>query len=182
MAVAEETSGRPRAPVRPDRNLALELVRVTESAAMGAGRWVGRGDKVAADQAAVDAMRAMLDSVSMDGIVVIGEGEKDEAPMLFNGECVGDGTGPQVDVAVDPLEGTRLTALGQPNAIAVMAVAERGTMFYPGAAVYMEKIAVGPQGIDVIDINASPTENVNAVAQAKGITPRELSVVVLERE
>jgi fructose-1,6-bisphosphatase II len=166
----------------PDRNLALELVRVTEAAAMAAGRWVGRGDKNAADQAAVDAMRAMLDSVSMDGVVVIGEGEKDEAPMLFNGESVGDGTGPQVDVAVDPLEGTRLTALGQPNAIAVMAVAERGTMFFPGAAVYMEKIAVGPQGIDVIDINASPTDNVNAVARAKGVTPREIAVVVLERD
>src|SRR5438876_10356201 len=166
----------------PDRNLALELVRVTEAAAMGAGRWIGRGDKLAADRAAVDAMRAMLDSVSMDGVVVIGEGEKDEAPMLFNGESVGDGTGPQVDVAVDPLEGTRLTALGRANAIAVIAVAERGTMFFPGAAVYMEKIAVGQQGIDVIDINASPTENVNAVAKAKGISPREVSVVVLERD
>jgi fructose-1,6-bisphosphatase II len=118
----------------------------------------------------------------MDGIVVIGEGEKDEAPMLYNGEPVGDGSGPPVDVAVDPLEGTRLTALGQPNAIAVIAVAERGTMFFPGAAVYMEKIAVGPDAIDVIDIEASPTENVNAVAKAKGVTPRELSVVVLERE
>jgi fructose-1,6-bisphosphatase II len=149
---------------------------------MAAGRWVGRGDKNAADQAAVDAMRAMLDSVSMDGVVVIGEGEKDEAPMLFNGESVGDGTGPQVDVAVDPLEGTRLTALGQPNAIAVMAVAERGTMFFPGAAVYMEKIAVGPQGIDVIDITATPTENVGAVAKAKGASPRDISVVVLERD
>src|SRR2546421_444596 len=127
-------------------------------------------------------MRAMLDSVSMDGVVVIGEGEKDEAPMLFNGESVGDGTGPQVDVAVDPLAGTRLPALGQPNAIAVIAVAERGTMFFPGAAVYMEKIAVGPQGIGVIDIDASPTENVNAVAKAKGVSPRELSVVVLERD
>jgi fructose-1,6-bisphosphatase II len=167
---------------RPDRNLALELVRVTEAAAMAAGRWVGRGDKNAADQAAVDAMRAMLDSVSMDGIVVIGEGEKDEAPMLFNGESVGDGTGPQVDVAVDPLEGTRLTALGQPNAIAVIAVAERGTMFFPGAAVYMEKIAVGPQGIDVVDIDASPTENVEAVAKAKSVSTREISVVVLERD
>ncbi|HEX6490695.1 MAG TPA: class II fructose-bisphosphatase [Gaiellaceae bacterium] len=182
MAVAEDTSGRPGAPVRPDRNLALELVRVTESAALAAGRWIGRGDKEAADQAAVDAMRAMLDSVSMDGRVVIGEGEKDEAPMLFNGEQVGDGTGPQVDVAVDPLEGTRLTALGQPNAIAVIAVAERGTMFFPGAAVYMEKIAVGPQGIDVIDLNASPAENVHAVAQAKGVSTREISVVVLERD
>jgi fructose-1,6-bisphosphatase II len=167
---------------RPDRNLALELVRVTEAAAMAAGRWVGRGDKTAADQAAVDAMRAMLDSVSMEGVVVIGEGEKDEAPMLFNGESVGDGTGPQVDVAVDPLEGTRLTALGQPNAIAVIAVAERGTMFFPGAAVYMEKIAVGPSGIDVVDIDASPTENVEAVAKAKGVSTREISVVVLERD
>ena len=166
----------------PDRNLALELVRVTEAAALGAGRWVGRGDKIAADQAAVDGMRAMLDSVSMDGVVVIGEGEKDEAPMLYNGERVGDGSGPQVDVAVDPLEGTRLTALGQPNAIAVMAVAERGTMFFPGAAVYMEKIAVGPQGLDVIDINASPTQNVGAVAKAKGVSTREISVVVLERD
>jgi fructose-1,6-bisphosphatase II len=166
----------------PDRNLALDLVRVTEAAALAAGRWVGRGDKNAADQAAVDAMRAMLDSVSMAGVVVIGEGEKDEAPMLFNGESVGDGTGSQVDVAVDPLEGTRLTALGQPNAIAVLAVAERGTMFFPGAAVYMEKIAVGPRGIDVIDINASPTENVEAVAKAKGVTTRGVSVVVLERD
>ena len=171
-----------RASTRPDRNLALDLVRVTEAAAMGAGRWIGRGDKIAADQAAVDAMRGMLDTVAMDGVVVIGEGEKDEAPMLYNGEHVGDGTGSPVDVAVDPLEGTRLTALGQPNAIAVIAVAERGTMFFPGAAVYMEKIAVGPEGIDVIDINASPTENVNALAKAKGVTPREVSVVVLERD
>src|SRR5712692_11886469 len=166
----------------PDRNLALELVRVTEAAALGAGRWVGRGDKIAADQAAVDGMRAMLDSVSMDGVVVIGEGEKDEAPMLFNGEPVGDGTGSQVDVAVDPLEGTRLCALAQPNAIAVMAVAERGTMFFPGAAFYMEKIAVAADAIDVIDINATPTENVNAVAKAKRISPRDLNVVVLERD
>jgi fructose-1,6-bisphosphatase II len=149
---------------------------------MAAGRWVGRGDKNAADQAAVDAMRAMLDSVSMDGVVVIGEGEKDEAPMLYNSEAVGDGTGPQVDVAVDPLEGTRLTALGQPNAIAVIAVAERGTMLFPGAAVYMEKIAVGPQGIDVIGLGASPTENVQAVAKAKGVSTRAISVVVLERD
>src|SRR5437899_8088481 len=140
---------------RPDRNLALELVRVTEAAALGAGRWVGRGDKIAADQAAVDGMRAMLDSVSMDGVVVIGEGEKDEAPMLYNGEQVGDGSGPQVDVAVDPLEGTRLTALGQPNAIAVMAVAERGSMFFPGAAVYMDKIAVGPRAAAASDIEAT---------------------------
>jgi fructose-1,6-bisphosphatase II len=180
--VASAAEQQTRAGTRPDRNLALELVRVTEAAAMGAGRWVGRGDKNAADQAAVDAMRGMLDSVSMDGVVVIGEGEKDEAPMLFNGEHIGDGTGPEVDVAVDPLEGTRLTALGQPNAIAVIAVAERGSMFFPGAAVYMEKIAVGPIGIDVVDINASPTENVTAVAGAKGVSPREISVVVLERD
>src|SRR6478735_8963874 len=161
----------------PDRNLALELARVTAAAAMGAGRWIGRGDKIAADQAAVDAMRTMLDTVAMDGVVVIGEGEKDEAPMLYNGEPVGDGTGPAVDVAVDPLEGTRLCALGQPNAIAVIAVAERGTMFFPGAAFYMEKIAVGPEGIDVIDINASPTENVKAVAEAKNVTTRGITVV-----
>jgi fructose-1,6-bisphosphatase II len=166
----------------PDRNLALELVRVTEAAAMGAGRWIGRGDKIAADQAAVDAMRAMLDTVVMAGVVVIGEGEKDEAPMLYNGEPVGDGTGPEVDVAVDPLEGTRLTALGQPNAIAVIAVAERGSMFYPGAAVYMEKIAVGADAVDVIDINATPTENVQAVAKAKGRRPTDIRVVVLERD
>ena len=167
---------------RPDRNLALELVRVTEAAAMGAGRWIGRGDKNAADQAAVDAMRAMLDTVAMDGVVVIGEGEKDEAPMLFNGEAVGEGGGPQVDVAVDPLEGTRLTALGQPNAIAVIAVAERGSMFFPGAAVYMEKIAAGADAVDAIDINATPTENVKAVAKAKGVRPTDVRVVVLERD
>jgi fructose-1,6-bisphosphatase II len=166
----------------PDRNLALELARVTEAAAMGAGRWIGRGDKNAADQAAVDAMRAMLDTVSMAGCVVIGEGEKDEAPMLYNGEWVGDGQGPQVDVAVDPLEGTRLTALGQPNAIAVIAVAERGTMFFPGAAVYMEKIAAGADSLDAIDITATPTENVNAVAKAKGRRPTDIRVVVLERD
>src|SRR5690349_7499613 len=134
---------------------------------MAAGRWIGRGDKEDADQAAVDAMRAMLDTVSMAGVVVIGEGEKDEAPMLFNGEDVGDGHGPAVDVAVDPLEGTRLTALGQPNAIAVIAVAERGSMFFPGAAVYMEKIATGPDAIDAVDITRSPAENVERVAEAK---------------
>ena len=166
----------------PDRNLALELVRVTESAATFASRWIGRGDKIAADQAAVDAMRLMLDTVSMRGTVVIGEGEKDEAPMLFNGEAVGEGVGSQVDVAVDPLEGTRLTALGQPNAIAVIAVAERGSMFFPGAAVYMEKIAAGADAVDAIDINATPTENVNAVARAKGVRPTDVRVVVLERD
>jgi fructose-1,6-bisphosphatase II len=166
----------------PDRNIALELVRVTESAAMAAARWIGRGDKESADQAAVDGMRSVLDTVRMRGVVVIGEGEKDHAPMLFNGEEVGNGEGPEVDVAVDPLEGTRLTALGQPNAIAVIAVAERGTMLFPGAAFYMEKIAVGPRAIDVIDITRSPTENVNRVAEALGKTPREVDVVVLERD
>jgi fructose-1,6-bisphosphatase II len=166
----------------PDRNVALELVRVTEAAAMGAGRWIGRGDKEAADQAAVDAMRAVLDTVQMRGVVVIGEGEKDKAPMLYNGEEVGSGQGAEVDVAVDPLEGTRLTALGQPNAIAVIAVAERGTMLFPGAAVYMEKIAVGPRALDAIDITKSPTDNLRAVAEALGKTPREVDVVVLERD
>jgi fructose-1,6-bisphosphatase II len=166
----------------PDRNLAMELVRVTEAAAMGAGRWIGRGDKNAADQAAVDAMRLMLDTVQMDGVVVIGEGEKDEAPMLFNGESVGSGFGPAVDVAVDPLEGTRLTALGQQNAIAVIAVAERNTMFFPGAALYMDKIATGPDAADAIDIDATPEQNIRNVAEAKGKSPRDVSVIVLERE
>ena len=140
----------------PDRNLALELVRVTEAAALGCGRWIGRGDKNAADQAAVDAMRAMLDTVSMSGVVVIGEGEKDEAPMLYNGEEVGNGQLPEVDVAVDPLEGTRLTSVGQPNAIAVIAVAERGTMFFPGAAVYMDKLVGGEEVADAVSIDAAP--------------------------
>src|SRR5437868_9802556 len=176
-SVAERPSGNV-----PDRNLALELVRVTEAAGMAAGRWIGRGDKEAADQAAVDGMRAMLDTVSMAGVVVIGEGEKDEAPMLYNGEHVGNGHGPEVDVAVDPLEGTRLTANGQPNAIAVIALAERGTMFFPGAAVYMDKIAVGPEAADAIDIDASPAENVRAVAKAKGMHPDDVSVVVLDRD
>jgi len=166
----------------PDRNLALELVRVTEAAAMGAARWVGRGDKEAADQAAVDSMRLMLDTVTMKGIVVIGEGEKDKAPMLFNGEEVGNGQGADVDVAVDPLEGTRLTAIGAPNAIAVIAVAERGTMFFPGAAVYMDKIAVGPAGADAIDITLPAAENVRRVAKAKGVEPRDITVVVLDRD
>jgi fructose-1,6-bisphosphatase II len=170
------TTGRP-----PDRNLALELVRVTEAGAMGAGRWIGRGDKIAADQAAVDAMRAVLDTVHMRGVVVIGEGEKDEAPMLYNGEEVGSGSGPEVDVAVDPLEGTRLTALGQPNAISTVALAERGTMFFPGAAVYMDKIACGPEAAEAVDLDASPSDNVRAVASAKGVSPREVSVVVLDR-
>ncbi len=165
----------------PDRNLALELARVTEAAALGAARWVGRGDKNAADQAAVDGMRAMLDTVAMSGVVVIGEGEKDEAPMLYNGEEVGNGQPPEVDVAVDPLEGTRLTSVGQPNAISVIAVAERGTMFFPGAAVYMDKIAGGAQVADAISIDASPEENVRRAAEAKGVKPSEISVVVLDR-
>ena len=166
----------------PDRNIAMELVRVTEAGAMAAARWIGRGEKESADQAAVDAMRFVLDSVSMRGVVVIGEGEKDEAPMLYNGEEVGTGEGPEVDVAVDPLEGTRLTALGQTGAISVIAVAERGTMLFPGAALYMEKIAVGPGAIDAIDIERSPSENVARVAEALGKTTREVDVVVLERE
>jgi fructose-1,6-bisphosphatase II len=166
----------------PDRNLALELVRVTEAAALACGRWIGRGDKEAADQAAVDAMRVMLDTVAMNGVVIIGEGEKDQAPMLYNGERVGRGEGPEVDIAVDPLEGTRLCAFGQPNAICVIAVAERGTLFFPGAAVYMEKIAVGPDSVQAIDLRLSPEENIRRVAEAKGVRPSDLSVVVLERD
>jgi fructose-1,6-bisphosphatase II len=160
----------------------MELVRVTEAGAMAAARWIGRGEKESADQAAVDAMRFVLDSVAMRGVVVIGEGEKDEAPMLYNGEAVGSGEGPEVDVAVDPLEGTRLTALGQPGAISVIAVAERGTMLFPGAAFYMEKIAVGPRAVDAVDIRKSPGENVAAVAEALEKTAREVDVVVLERD
>jgi len=166
----------------PTRNLALELVRVTEAGAIGAARWVGRGEKESADQGAVDGMRAVLGTVAMNGVVVIGEGEKDEAPMLYNGEHVGDGTGAEVDVAVDPLEGTRLAAFGQPNAIAVLAVAERGTMFFPGAAFYMNKIVTGADAADAIDITKSPTENVRSVAEAKGKSPRETVVYVLERD
>ena len=167
--------------IRPDRNLAMELARVTEAAALAAGRWIGRGDKIAADQAAVDAMRFMIDSVSMDGVVVIGEGEKDEAPMLYNGEAVGNGSGPAVDVAVDPIDGTRLTATGQPNAVSVIALAERGTMFFPDVAVYMEKVATGPEAADVIDVTAPPEENVRQVAKAKGIKVEEVSVMILDR-
>jgi fructose-1,6-bisphosphatase II len=166
---------------RPDRNLAMELVRVTEAAALAAGRWIGHGDKLAADGAAVDAMRLMIDSVSMRGTVVIGEGEKDDAPMLFNGEEVGNGDGPGTDVAVDPIDGTTLTSVGQPNALAVIALAERGTMFFPGAAVYMEKIACGPEAVDAIDINLSPDENVRRVAKAKGVKPEDITVTILDR-
>jgi fructose-1,6-bisphosphatase II len=169
-------------PGRPDRNLALELVRVTEAAALAAARMVGRGDKEGADQAAVDAMRHVLDSVSMDGVVVIGEGEKDEAPMLFNGEQIGDGSPPQVDVAVDPLEGTRLTALGMPSALAVIALSERGTMFDPGPCVYMEKIAGGPEIADLLDLDRPLPETLGLVAERKGIDIRDVMVVMLDRE
>jgi fructose-1,6-bisphosphatase II len=167
---------------RPDRNLALELVRVTEAAALAAARMVGRGDKEGADQAAVDAMRHVLDGVSMDGVVVIGEGEKDEAPMLFNGEQIGDGTPPEVDVAVDPLEGTRLTALGMPSAIAVIALGERGTMFDPGPCVYMEKIAGGPEISDLLDLDRPLPETLALVAERKEIDIRDVMVVMLDRE
>ena len=167
---------------RPDRNLALELVRVTEAAALAAARMVGRGDKEGADQAAVDGMRNVLDSVSMDGVVVIGEGEKDEAPMLYNGEQIGDGSLPQVDVAVDPLEGTRLTALGMPNAIAVIALAERGAMFDPGPCVYMEKIAGGPEIADLLDLDRPLPETLRLVAERKGTDIRDVMVVMLDRE
>lgn len=166
----------------PDRNLALELVRVTEAAALASARWIGRGEKEAADQAAVDAMRLMLDTVAMDGKIVIGEGEKDQAPMLYNGESVGSGVGPQVDVAVDPLEGTELTAMGLPNAISVIAASEVGTIFFPASAFYMEKIAVGAEARNVVALEASPTENVRMIAEAKKKAPDEVSVVVLNRE
>ena len=165
----------------PTRNLAMELVRVTEAAALAAAPWVGGGDKEAADGAAVDAMRIVLGTVPMDGVVIIGEGEKDEAPMLYNGERIGDGTPPQADIAVDPIDGTTLTSLGRGNALAVIAVSERGTMYDPGPCVYMEKIAVGPEARDVIDIDASPTENLQAVAKAKGKQVNELMAVVLDR-
>ena len=165
----------------PDRNLAMELVRVTEAAAMAAARWMGRGDKEGADGAAVDAMRVVLSTVAMDGIVVIGEGEKDEAPMLFNGERIGTGEPPETDIAVDPVDGTTLTAQGRGNAIAVIAVSERGTMFNPGPCVYMEKIAAGREAAEVIDITKSPTENLVAIAKAKHEKVRDLTAVILDR-
>jgi fructose-1,6-bisphosphatase II len=167
---------------RPDRNLALELVRVTEAAALAAARMVGRGDKEGADQAAVDAMRNVLDSVAMDGVVVIGEGEKDEAPMLYNGEQIGDGSPPRVDVAVDPLEGTRLTALGMPSALAVIALAERGSMFDPGPCVYMEKIAGGPEIADLLDLDRPLPETLALIAERKHRDIRDVMVVMLDRE
>jgi fructose-1,6-bisphosphatase II len=167
---------------RPDRNLALELVRVTEAAALAAARMVGRGDKEGADQAAVDGMRDVLESVSMDGVVVIGEGEKDQAPMLYNGERVGDGNPPEVDVAVDPLEGTRLTAMGMPNAVAVIALAERGAMFSPGPIVYMEKIAGGPEIADLLDLDRPLPETIRLIAERKQTDVRDVMVVMLDRQ
>ncbi|EWC59558.1 Fructose-1,6-bisphosphatase, GlpX type [Actinokineospora spheciospongiae] len=165
----------------PDRNLAMELVRVTEAAAMAAGRWVGRGDKNGGDGAAVDAMRKLVGTVSMRGVVVIGEGEKDEAPMLYNGEEVGNGDGPDCDVAVDPVDGTTLMAKGMPNALAVLAVAERGAMFDPSAVFYMEKLAVGPEAADVVDITAPVAENIRRVAKAKDTDVSDVTVCVLDR-
>jgi len=165
----------------PDRNLALDLARVTEAAALAAARWIGRGDKLAADQAAVDAMRLVLNSVPIEGMVVIGEGEKDEAPMLYNGEEIGAG-GSACDIAVDPVDGTTLTSLGRNNAIAVIAVAERGSMFNPGPCVYMEKIAVGPEARDVIDLDAPVQANLEAVAKAKGEQVKDVTAVVLDRD
>ncbi len=169
------------APESPDRNLALELVRVTEAAAMAAGRWVGKGDKNGADGVAVNAMRVMISSIGMNGIVVIGEGEKDNAPMLYNGEHVGDGTGPECDVAVDPIDGTTLTAKGMSNAIAVLAVAPRGTMYDPSAVFYMEKLVTGPEAADVVDIRLPVAENISLVARAKGSSPEDVTVVLLDR-
>jgi len=165
----------------PDRNLAMELVRTTEAAALAASRWVGNGDKLAADGAAVDAMRLLLTTVAMKGVVVIGEGEKDEAPMLFNGEEVGDGTGPSCDIAVDPVEGTTLTAMGRAGAIAVIAVADRGSMFDPGPCVYMDKLAVGPESAGVVDLDAPVADNLAKVAKAKGEHIRDITAVVLDR-
>ena len=170
-----------RDPSHPDRNLALELVRVTEAAALAAARWVGRGDKEAADQAAVDAMRLLLETVPMDGIVVIGEGEKDEAPMLYNGERIGDGSPPEVDIAVDPLEGTRLCARGMPAALAVIALAERDTMFDPGPCVYMEKLAGGPEIADLLTLDESLTTVIERVAERKESSLGEVTVIMLDR-
>lgn len=166
----------------PERNLALDLVRTTEAAALAAGRWMGRGDRNASDRAAVEAMRIVLNTVDMDGIVVIGEGEKDEAPMLYNGERLGTGVPPQVDIAVDPIDGTRLLSLGRANSLSVVALAERGTMYNPGPIVYMDKIAVGPEARGQIDLNAPPAENLRRIARAKGKDVDDLTVVILERD
>ena len=165
----------------PERNLALDLVRVTEAAALAAGRWMGRGDKIAADQAAVDAMRLVLNTIEMDGVIVIGEGEKDEAPMLFNGERLGTGKPPAVDIAVDPIDGTSLTARGSSGALSVVALAERGSMYAPGSLVYMDKIAVGPEARGVIDINAPVEANLKAIARAKRRDVDDLTVIILDR-
>src|SRR6201985_2227050 len=165
----------------PNRNLALELARVTEAAAMAAGRWVGRGDKIGADGAAVSAMRLLINSVSMRGVVVIGEGEKDHAPMLFNGEEVGDGTGPECDVAVDPIDGTRLCANGSPDAVSVLAVSARGSMYDPSAVFYMDKLATGPEAAGLVDVSAPPAANIAAVARAKACSPHDVTVVILDR-
>jgi fructose-1,6-bisphosphatase II len=164
-----------------DRNLALELVRVTEAAAMAAAKWQGRGDKNSVDQAAVDAMRFMLSTVDVDGVVIIGEGEKDEAPMLFNGEIVGNGRQPRMDVAVDPIDGTRLCALGMPGALAVIAMADRGSMYAPGSLVYMEKIAVGEEAAGTVDINAPVGHNLAQVAKAKKKDIEDVTAVILDR-
>src|SRR5690349_4065797 len=169
------------APDTPDRNLALELVRVTEAAALAAARWVGRGDKDGADGVAVDAMRKMIATVQMRGVVVIGEGEKDNAPMLYNGEEVGDGTGPECDVAVDPIDGTTLTAKGMNNAVSVLAVAPRGSMYDPSAVFYMEKLVTGPEAAAVVDIRNSVADNIHAIAKAKGSRPEDVTVVMLDR-
>ncbi|WP_026414023.1 class II fructose-bisphosphatase [Actinomadura oligospora] len=168
-------------PAAPDRNLALELARVTEAAAMAAARWVGRGDKNGADGAAVNAMRQLINTVSMSGVVVIGEGEKDNAPMLYNGEAVGDGSGAECDVAVDPVDGTRLTALGMNNAIAVLAVAPRGSMYDPSAVFYMEKLVTGPEAADAVDIERPIADNIRAVARAKGSAVDDVTVCILDR-
>ncbi len=168
-------------PLTHDRNIALELIRVTEAAAIAAARWAGRGDKNAADRAAVDAMRFVLGAVAMDGVVVIGEGEKDEAPMLYNGERVGDGRPPEVDVAVDPIDGTRLTAMGRNGALAVIALSERGTMFNPGPCYYMKKVAVGPRGRGAVDVNASVTDNLTELSKRLSKPVQELGVVILDR-
>ncbi|HEY6424562.1 MAG TPA: class II fructose-bisphosphatase [Pseudonocardiaceae bacterium] len=165
----------------PDRNLALDLLRVTEAAAMAAGRWVGRRDKNGADAAAVAAMRAMMGTVAMDGVVVIGEGEKDEAPMLFNGERVGSGTGTACDVAVDPVDGTTLTSKGMGNAVSVLAVAPRGAMYDPSAVYYMDKLVAGPEAVGLVDIRQSPEENIAALAHAKRCTPDDITVCMLDR-
>jgi fructose-1,6-bisphosphatase II len=169
------------APSYPDRNLALELVRVTEAAAMAAGRWVGKGDKNGADGVAVNAMRVLISTVGMRGTVVIGEGEKDNAPMLYNGEEVGSGEGPECDVAVDPIDGTTLTAKGMANAVSVLAVSPRGSMYDPSAVFYMEKLVTGPEAADLVDIRYPVAENIHQVAKAKGVKPEDVAVVLLDR-